>query len=344
MSGVTLAGCLAGLAIYPAQARLATDSAVGGSGLVAGGYLDARYSDPDKGNAVLQLRDLSLFLSANLGDRWQFFSETELGEALTLDHDGLSTEGADIDLERLYLDYRAAPDWSMRIGKFLTPVGQWNLVHADPLVWTVSRPLTTAAAFPRHATGIMLHGNRALGYNGFDYSLYLDATNSLDPSERRERAFTEVPEDADNPRNAFDWATGLQLRYRSADDRLQAGLSAVRFRLDGSRDERDLIGMDLHWTSGRTELSSEAIYRRGDGNDEWGGFLQLLLPLGPNWYATGYYERYKPAVRDQAANIHVLGLAWQVSPAMKLKFERRDGHNNSTVAPDAWLASFAMMF
>jgi hypothetical protein len=350
---MTFAGCLAASAIYPAAAQQASERPayelgkgyrLPGGKLTAGGYLSARYSDPDNGAWSAQVRDLSLFLSGDLGNRWQLFSETELGEAVTLDGDGLTLKDADIDIERLYLDYRAAPRWSLRVGKFLTPVGQWNLIHADPLVWTVSRPLTTAAPFARHATGAMLHGSRALGAQGLDYTLYVDATNSLDPTERSERAFTEAPEDALNPRNAFDWAAGVQLRYRTLDDRLQLGLSAAHFRLDGSHDEKDLLGTDLHWGVGRAEISSEAVYRRGDGPDEWGGFVQLLLPITRGWYAVGYYERYKPAILDDAVNIRSLGVAFQPRAAIKLKLERRDGNNNETVAPDAWLASFAVLF
>jgi len=350
---LALAGGLAGSAIYPAAAQQATDAAAveRGKGIRAwtapvhvGGYANVRFYDPDNGAWTLQARDLSLFLSAEVG-RWHFFSETELGEAVTIDSDGLTTDNADVDLERLYVDYRAAPRWALRAGKFLTPVGQWNLVHADPLVWTVSRPLTTSAAFARHATGLMLHGSRSASDGaGLDYRVYVDATNALDPTERSERAFLDAPDAAFNPRNAFDWAVGAQFRYRAVGDRLQLGLSALRFRLDGANGDSSLLGADMLWTRGRAEIGAEAVYRDDDDGNEWGAFAQLVLPFSPRWYGVGYYERYKPAQRDEALDIASIGLVCQLRPAVRLKLERRDGRDNDAVAPDAWLASVALLF
>jgi len=313
-------------------------------GLTVGGYLGVHYHDLRGEKWGAEVRDLSLFLSADIGDRWHFFSETEIGDAVSLNSDRLTTDDSDGDLERLYLDYRGGPRWNLRIGKFLTPVGQWNLVHADPLVWTVSRPLTTAAAFGRHATGLMVHGTRGLGDNGLDYALFVDATNAIDPTERTELKYPDAPDGDTNPNNAFDHAVGGQVRYRAWDDRMQVGASALHYRLDGTHQDFSLAGMDLHWTIGRSELSAEGIYRRGDGPDEWGGFAQLVVPVAGNWYAVGYLERYKPSELDTAANVRCLGLVWQPRPTARVKLERREGSHNQLVAPDAWLASFAVLF
>jgi hypothetical protein len=350
---LALAGGLAASAIYPAAAQQATDTGsvepAKGFGAWAepvhvGGYVNARFSNPDSGAWTLQVRDLSLFLSADRG-RWHFFSETELGEAATVSSDGLTTDNADVDLERLYVDYRGGPRWAVRAGKFLTPVGQWNLIHADPLVWSVSRPLTTSAAFARHATGLMLHGSRSEpDGTGVDYRVYVDATNALDPTERSERAFLDAPDDAFNPRNAFDWAIGAQFRYRTSGDRLQLGVSALRFRLDGAESDSSLLGADLLWMRGRTEMSAEAVYRDDVAGHEWGAFAQLVLPFSARWYGVGYLERYKPAQRDEALDLASIGLACQLRPAVRLKLERRNGRDNDAVAPDAWLASVALLF
>jgi hypothetical protein len=44
------------------------------------------------------------------------------------------------EVERLYLDYLHSDALATRLGKHLTPIGRWNLRHADPLVWTATRP------------------------------------------------------------------------------------------------------------------------------------------------------------------------------------------------------------
>ncbi|MFX6815264.1 hypothetical protein ABTH42_18965, partial [Acinetobacter baumannii] len=81
-------------------------------------------------------------------------------------------DGAHLDLERIYVDWAQADELKFRFGKFLTPVGRWNLIHAQPLVWTTSRPLTTEAAFPTNATGGMVFGTLSSIGQGLDYSVY----------------------------------------------------------------------------------------------------------------------------------------------------------------------------
>ena len=124
-------------------------------GLRGGGYVNIAFTDLKNHDWRIGPHDLSLFLYRDFATRWHFFSELELGEPFSLSSSGISTSNADFDIERIYVDYRLASRASLRFGKFLTPIGRWNLIHADPLIWTVSRPLTTAVPFSRHAAGLM---------------------------------------------------------------------------------------------------------------------------------------------------------------------------------------------
>ena len=112
-----------------------------------GGYSSVHLYDIDSQPRTLSVQDLSLFVTKHVGKRWKLFTEMEIGDALTVTEDETTTKNADFDIERLYADYHATPQATIRFGKFLTPIGQWNLIHADPLVWTVTRPLTSSAAF-----------------------------------------------------------------------------------------------------------------------------------------------------------------------------------------------------
>ena len=86
--------------------------------------------------------------------------------------------------ERLYGDVNASDQVNLRLGKFLTPVGRWNVIHAQPLVWTTSRPLTTLLPFDAHTTGAMLFGSLLPDDTGVTYSVYGQFVNSLDRSGR----------------------------------------------------------------------------------------------------------------------------------------------------------------
>ena len=74
--------------------------------------------------------------------------------------------------ERLYGDFTLCDALNVRVGKFLTPVGRWNVIHAQPLVWTTSRPLATLLPFDPHTTGAMLLGALDVPDGALSYALY----------------------------------------------------------------------------------------------------------------------------------------------------------------------------
>lgn len=314
--------------------------------LTLGGYLSLRYLDLDEVDSSLGIKDLSLFIGWEPGDRWNVFAEIEIGDALSISRHGIDTADAEIEIERLYVDYRARPYANLRAGKFLTPVGRWNLIHADPLVWTVSRPLTTAVSFARQASGVMLYGTIPAGAGGIDYSLFVDDTETLDPGQQEERAF----EDA-NPAiptlGAFRHATGARLAYHSLDERFSLGMSYAHFRMEDLREPKDLIGVDVFWDAPFAELSGEWLRRdsRGGGEPgERGGFAQAVIPLPARLFLIGRYERYRTSVQPETATIRTLGLTYRPHRAVSVKLEYRGGDRNELVSPGGWLGSLAILF
>lgn len=315
-------------------------------GVNIGGYLSLRYRDVEDAPSSLSLKDLSLLLSADLSARINVFAEAEIGEALSITQDGVDSAAAEFEFERLYVDYRARPEATFRLGKFLTPVGRWNLIHADPLVWTVSRPLATSVSFARQATGAMLYGAIPLGDDGVDYSVFVDDTDVLDPEQQEELAYMDA-----NPAvtavGAFDHAAGAHVSYHLLDDRLSLGASYMNYRMADLRETKDLYGVDVFWDLHGVELSSEWVYRhsRGDAEpEERGGFVQAVVPVAGQVYAIGRYEHYATAVQSERVEIETLGLTYRPHRAVSLKLEYRDGDHNRLVAPSGWLASLAVLF
>ncbi len=314
-------------------------------GLMLGGYANLRYSDVDGERANLTAQDLSLFVGGALAPTWRFFSESEIGNAFTVTRDSASLDDADFDVERLYVEHDLRPEVRVRVGKFLTPVGRWNLIHAAPLVWSVSRPLTTAAAFSRHAAGAELIGSLPAGRGALDYRLFADDTADLDPTQRSEYAFMDVAVQP-NPRNAFEHAAGVRLLYRSVDDHLEIGVSAAHFRLQERPHGKTLVGADLIYARDGVELSGEAVYRDSHGDeagDDYGAFLQLVLPLPHHLYAVASHERYRSGLFSQAADIDRFGLTYRPVPPVSLKIERRETRGAEQLAPDGWLAALSLL-
>jgi len=315
-------------------------------GLRIGGYSSIHYSDLEDQPDTLSVQDLSLFLTQDIGTRWKLFTEMEVGDAVTVTSHRTTTSKADFDIERLYLDYHAYQGITLRAGKFLTPVGQWNLIHADPLVWTVSRPLTTAAGFSRHASGAMMYGIVPLAGNDLDYWLFVDNSELLDPDERKEAPFSG-DETTNSIQNNFERASGARLLYHLFDDQLSIGASYLSFAIQDPQLRYRLSGIDFSWTSNYVDLSGEAISRRPEDSsdpDEHGGYLQTVIPLPQQFYLVGRYERYKSALLPETATIKTVGINYRPQQALAFKLERRTGDNNTEAAPDGWLASFAVLF
>ena len=317
-------------------------------GLRLGGYADLQFYDLHGQPRTARLGDLSLFIVKDLGPKAEIFAELETNDVIVYqDHRG-SRARSDFDVERLYADYHVAPSLSLRGGKFLTPVGQWNLVHADPLTWTVSRPLTTSAAFARHATGVMAYGTLPSSGGDLDYWVYADDGAALRFGQDEDHAFVAGGAD-ETVRNTFRHAIGARALYHLADESLSIGVSLLDFELAEPDRRYRLAGADFTWKRGDASVTGEAIYRTSNAagvSDERGAFVQGLLPVPPlpNVSIVGRAEIYRSSVMDNVATIYTGGLVYRPSPAFVLKLERREGRGNALVAPSGWLASVGLLF
>src|SRR3972149_2056208 len=114
--------------------------------LRAGGYANVVYEDSTPAPGGFPFDDLSFFVFGDIGSRTRFFSEVENEHFMEIPLKGKASTRSNWQIERLYVDYLRGERFNLRVGKFLTPVGTWNEVHADPLTWTVWRAAVRPAA------------------------------------------------------------------------------------------------------------------------------------------------------------------------------------------------------
>ncbi|MBI5619202.1 MAG: hypothetical protein HY943_23245 [Gammaproteobacteria bacterium] len=318
-----------------------------GGALHLGGYATLRVRDLDGEPARFDARGASLLATWTPAPSWQVFVETEIEDFVSIDRHGVNADDIDVTLERLHLDYAATPWLSLRAGKFLTPIGRWNLVHADPLQATVSRPLVTALPFAMLASGLAVHGTLQLaGGDALDYVAYLDASRTLDPAHQDS---TSEELDITGPHHEYDHAGGAQLRGHFLADRAELAVSYAEFRMRGEGARTHLAGVDGRFVWRGVELSGEAVYAVKEfaarSRSEWGGFVQSVVPLFGQVAAVARFERYDgvPAAA-RGVRLGTLGGVWRPRPALALKLEYRVGEHNERVAPDGLLASFGVLF
>lgn len=304
-----------------------------GTGLRLGGYATASYENSRQQPARTALDNASLFVWWEGEGRWKFFSELDLENVLSYPHS--TTEAGDryLALERLYVDYAFTDTTTIRGGKYLTPIGRWNLIHATPLVWTTARPMITSPqVFPGNVTGLMLSGALPMADTSIEYSLYASNGREVRPNP-----------DIDPFNDVIGGHATLALPRGG-----QLGISYAIFEQKKTRDERkQLLGLDFLWSRNRFEVSAEGIYRFSDNGSAWdekGGFMQLVAPLTEKLYAVGRYEIFRKAQEPNATQLWLTGLNYRITPAIVLKAEWIASRNNHIGAPDGFMSSVSILF
>lgn len=303
-----------------------------GTELILGGYATSSIEKLAHDATRFALDNASLFLWWDGGGRWRFFSEIDYQNLLS-NHRVNDNEGERyLALERLYADYAFSENASLRIGKFLTPIGRWNVIHAAPLVWTTSRPLITTNVFPGNVTGLMVSGTAPMGDSGIDYSVYASRGNEFRP----------------NPyQDTFRESVGVHITVPLPMD-AQLGMSFSSFDQESHKGEnKRLVGLDFYWSRDRYELTGEGVYRFSDNGSDWderGVFLQGVAPLSGKLSAVGRFESYRQALQPSATKLWIAGVNYRYTPAIVLKAEWVVGSDNRINAPTGFMTSLSLLF
>ncbi len=137
--------------------------------LSIGGYGEVIYQDPrggSAGNTSDNYRFVPYF-SYRFSDKIIFNSEVEFEHT------------SSVAVEFSYLDFLLTPEFSVRAGHVLVPIGMTNLKHEPNYFYTVSRPEVETELIPTtwHENGVMIFGqNETLRY-------HLGAVNGMKASQ-----------------------------------------------------------------------------------------------------------------------------------------------------------------
>jgi len=88
---------------------------------------------------------------------------------------GMVFEWGALSIERAWFEYSFSQAFNLRLGKFITPAGIWNVDHGSPAILTANQPYETGLIplFPKSQIGMMETGRTFLGEVDLDYSVYL---------------------------------------------------------------------------------------------------------------------------------------------------------------------------
>jgi len=188
-----------------------------------------------------------------------------------------STKDHGISLPRVHADLLLADEFNVRVGKFLTPAGIWNVDHGSPTILTIKQPYETNffQIFPVSQTGVQFFGHTPAGDNDLSYATWVTTG----------RAGAGIASDGDyaeEPENLDDWAAGAHLQ---AD---LAYLDGIRlggtFHTGTHREYADWFSPAVTSSTFTTDLADanfsqiDTVYNRElcyglDSKIQWKGFI-----------------------------------------------------------------------
>ncbi len=273
---------------------------VGDTGLHIGGFTTVEFDREERKAADLELDSVNFLVLFEPNRYLRGFAEIEVGELLRWRTDESRVRGKPrVEFERLYGDLIFGDPLVLRGGKYLTPIGRWNLVPAEPFVWTPIEPAFTEIMFDEHQTGAAALGTFYPGPGTLDYWVFSQFVDPLHASED--------PVPADN-------SVGGRLQYGRTSQQWSVGSSFMATEIGG--DWSYLGGLDTEFRIDRLLVTSEFTIQQGDIEDRdlWDFYVQGVYEIVPTFNLVGRYEHIDPSSSENDANLGDLGVAWIPKP------------------------------
>lgn len=299
------------------------------------GYANIEVDAPLGEPAALKVDDLSLFVSGHLGKWVNPFLEAEISDHAVIQQGGGPRGNGYIVFERMYNDSMLTERDTLRIGKMLAPVGNWNLIHAAPLVPTNTRPITTYRGFSEYVSGVSwIHDpedNAAL-----DWQLYWQPGSEI-PRRPRDVAPRRF-------RNILGGHINLPLGLLD-----KVGASLQHGKMIETGETFTLYGVNASKLFGKLRVEGEAISSNWSGaarrahNQETGIFGLADYTFAPRWHGILEWERYQDHEANQPSRNILAGISYKPSNiVLKLEYVRQmgDAQHIST----GWQASLSTLF
>ncbi|MDO9265588.1 MAG: hypothetical protein Q7U00_00745 [Sulfurimonas sp.] len=128
---------------------------IGSLPFYVGGYFSLDYKHTDNTDRY-RVDDVAVMGYGDY-DKFSYLIELEFKEVYVETHENgvkSTTHNDKLYTERLYLDYNFNENYMLRVGKYNSPIGFWNLLPVNILRETTSNPMSTNILFPKFTTGL----------------------------------------------------------------------------------------------------------------------------------------------------------------------------------------------
>lgn len=295
--------------------------------LTIGGYISSEYEHAKKEESV-KIDDLALIAYGNMGESFSYLTELEAINFYTYDMEQHQSEtNKKFHIERLYVDYASSDIFKLRAGKFITPVGYWNLEPINVLRDTTSNPIYASSMIPRFVTGVNLYG-----YLPFDdtaqYYLFGQKTEDFD-------------EEYINIKNEHFFGAGIA---KEMSGEWHVGASAGEF-ITLDKEHFYFLQANTKYESYPFKIMAEAIYRTSKDtreNSSYAAYVQGHYNFSLEHMLVSRVEAYKEEnISDGGEELFLLGYSYRPIYPVSIKAEYQW---HSIAKKDRFVASFSVLF
>lgn len=298
------------------------------SSLTVGGYFSLEYGN-GAGEEFIKVDDLAVLAYGSLGSKFSYLIELESVDFYKVD---LANDTTDSNfppsIERLYGDYKFSDQLAVRFGKFITPIGYWNLQPINVLRETTSNPRYSREMFPKFVTGVDFYGFAPFS-ESLSYHFFVQGTTDLDDE------YININ---------TDQHLGLSLEKRVTES-THVGGSIGTFRdLSGSR--TNYVQLNGKWAHNDFRIQAEGMLNSvqpkvGPSAQVKSAYLQGEYSFSPQHVGVARYEYLEDNRLPTRENIAVLGYSYRPVFPVSLKVEYQ-WHSDSR--NDLLLSSFSVLF
>jgi hypothetical protein len=228
-------------------------------------------------------------------NNWFFSAKVEPVKKVTIFAEVAYQHGTqDIQLDRAFGDWTAAPWATLRIGRFYSPLSYQRNHDLAPVSLLVSQPLMASVGLADWSdTGVEAFGSPSRSIKWLQYDVaVVNGPHTLADTSAGQFGLPAIGQD---DRDSYAAKTVIGRVNFLPLDGLTLGAAYASGKCDNSQQNSiNISELDARWTTGRLDVRAEYMNRTGDDEIDAspipGGETQIYYAQMHGWYAQAAYD------------------------------------------------------
>lgn len=301
---------------------------VGSLPFYLGGYFSVDYRNLDGENRY-RVDDLAI-LGYGSYEKLSYMLELEFKEFYVETHKNDTVEikkDSKLHAERVYIDYNFNENYMLRVGKYNSSIGFWNLLPVNVLRETTSNPVSSSILFPKFTTGIST------------------AYSSYDRGEFKIDVMLQNNEDIDDEYNNYkiDKHYGFGISYEIDDFTLKFNSGYFHKTMDEIPDDLYYFLISSKYESEKFQILTEMGSQKSQDEftTNFAGYIQGVYRFTEEHLGVVRVESYDDASTNTNDNLAIFGYTYRPLYPVAIKTEYQF---HSISEENQFLFSFSVLF